>query len=175
MLCKVDLHYYSESGKELNYHHEEDAGIDLPIWDEKLNNGEISSTGYVDLEPQQSLTLKTGVYLGMEPGHYGFLDSRSGTSKLKLDLLCRIIDNPFRGNIKVAFTNNGDETVRISNGDELFQIIIQKYTKANPLKCGSLEEFLSNAGETARGSDGFGSKERNRKNPRKLGESSLNQ
>ena len=165
----MDLHYYSESGKVLNYHHEEDAGIDLPIWDERLNNGEFSSTGYYDLKPQESIILKTGVHLGMEPGHYGFLDSRSSTSKLKLDLLCRIIDSPFRGNIRVSFVNTGTETVRIKNGDELFQIIIQEYTKATPLRCDSLEEFLNNAGETARGADGFGSKERNR-NPFKLGE-----
>ena len=155
-------HYYSVSGKPLSYHHEDDAGIDLPIWDSKLVNGEISTTGYIDLEPQQSVTLKTGVHLGIQKGHYGFLDSRSSTSKLKLDLLCRIIDNPFRGNIRVAFTNTGDETVRISNGDELFQIVIQEYSKANLNQCFSLDEFMEQAGETTRGSDGFGSKERNR-------------
>jgi len=168
----VILHYYSESGKKLDYHHEEDAGIDLPIWDERLNNGEFSSTGYFDLEPQQSIILKTGVHLGIAPGHYGFLDSRSSTSKLKLDLLCRIIDSPFRGSIKVSFVNAGTETVRIKNGDELFQIIIQQYTKAFPMQYSSLEEFLNSAGETSRGADGFGSKERNR---HKLGEVKVNE
>ena len=162
MTTKI-THYFSESGKKLAYHHADDAGIDLPIWDDKLVNGEISDTGYVDLGPQESVTLKTGIHLGIEKGHYGFLDSRSSTSKLKLDLLCRIIDSPFRGNIRVAFTNTGFETVRIHNGAELFQIVIQEYSKANLSQCHSLEEFMELAGETTRGAEGFGSKERNRK------------
>lgn len=153
-------YYFSQSGKEINYHHKDDAGIDLPIWDERLENGEISDTGYIDLYPQQSITLKTGIHIGIPEGHYGLLDSRSSTSKLKLDLLCRTIDNPFRGNIRVAFANVGTEFVRIKNGDELFQIIIQEYVKADLQPCSSLEQFMELAGETARGADGFGSKER---------------
>lgn len=163
MFSMLELHYYSESGRPVKYHHEEDAGLDLPIWDARLSNGEFSNTGSITLAPGESATLKTGVHLGIPQGHYGLLDSRSSTSKLKLDLLCHTIDSPFRGNIRVAFINNGTEPVTISHGDELFQIIIKKYEKANTIGHSSYEEFLIAAGETTRGEEGFGSKERNQK------------
>lgn len=144
---------------DLTYHHEEDAGLDLPIYDERLTNGELSHTGSYILMPGQAVTLKTGVHMGIPKGHYGFLDSRSGTSKKKLDLLCRIIDSPFRGNIRVAIINLSEFNVTISNKDELFQIVIQEYAKVKPVKHNSIDDFMSAAGETARGADGFGSKE----------------
>lgn len=156
-----ELPYYcSIPNHEIAYHHEDDAGIDLPIWDERLNNGEFSYNGTYLLNPGESVTLKTGVHMAIPKGHYGFLDSRSSTSKKKLDLLCRIIDSPFRGNIRVAISNVGVDGVFISNKDELFQIIIQEYAKVNPVKLDSEEAFLDYAGRTARGSEGFGSKER---------------
>lgn len=155
------MHYYSESGKPLNYHHEDDAGLDLPIWDDKLTNGELSTDGTFVLHPQQSIMLKTGVHLAIPKGHYGLLDSRSGTSKLKLDLLCRTIDSSFRGNLRVAFVNTGTEPVTITNGSELFQIVIKEYTKVQPASHLTYEQFIQCAGDTERGADGFGSKERN--------------
>lgn len=143
----------------LEYHHGDDAGLDLPIYDEKLCNGELSLTDSYNLMPGESVTLKTGVFMGIPKGHYGFLDSRSSTSKKKLDLLCRIIDSPFRGNIRVAIINLGKEPVTICNGDELFQIVIQEYAKVKPMKHSSLDGFMNAAGRTARGESGFGSKE----------------
>jgi len=158
-----ELPYYSESGKLVEYHHDGDAGLDLPIWDEGLNNGEKGFHGKVSLDTNESVTLKTGVYVAIPEGHFGFLDSRSGTSKKKLDLLCRIIDQPYRGNIRLAIINlNPDEYVTIENGDELFQIVIIPYTKVKTMGFDSLEEFLAYAGNTERGADGFGSKERNK-------------
>ena len=103
------------------------------------------------------------MYVAIPEGHFGFLDSRSGTSKKKLDLLCRIIDQPYRGNIRLAIINlNPDEYVTIENGDELFQIVIIPYTKVKTMGFDSLEEFLAYAGDTSRGAEGFGSKERNK-------------
>ncbi len=159
---KNGLHYYSESGTRVEYHHDGDAGLDLPIYDARLENGEISSGGSIRLGSLGSVTLKTGVHLAIPEGHFGFLDSRSGTSKKRLDLLCRTIDSPFRGNIRVAIINLNTEPVTISNGDELFQIVIMPYTKVTPIRHGSYEQFIQFSGMTERGEDGFGSKERNR-------------
>lgn len=159
-----ELPYYSEmNNHELQYHHEGDAGLDLPIWDERLENGELGFLGYINLPPGGSITLKTGVHLAIPKENVGLLDSRSGTSKKKLDLLCRVIDEPFRGNISLAIINLGDKDVQICNGDELFQIVILPYTKVGPTKFNSYKEFLEYSGETSRGSDGFGSKEKKRR------------
>lgn len=156
-----ELPYYcAMPNHHVKYHHDGDAGLDLPIWDEKLTNGELSTDGTYLLKAGESITLKTGIYMAIPEGHYGLLDSRSGTSKKKLDLLCRIIDSPFRGNIRVAIINLNKEDVLIRNGDELFQIVVQEYKKVKPVHFDSLEAFLEYAGNTERGADGFGSKER---------------
>ncbi|AYP68620.1 deoxyuridine 5'-triphosphate nucleotidohydrolase [Exiguobacterium phage vB_EalM-132] len=160
-LNHVDLPYYSVMpGFMLDYHHEDDAGLDLPIWDEKLTNGELSETGEFILGVGESVMLKTGIHLAIPKGHYGLLDSRSSTSKLRLDLLCRTIDSSYRGDIRVAFTNHNTVPVTIKNGEELFQIIIKQYSTAEPIPLNSLEAFLGFAGNTERGEEGFGSKER---------------
>lgn len=158
----IELPYFCEiPGHNLEYHHDDDAGLDLPIWDERLVNGELSETGSIILRPLESITLKTGVHMAIPKGHYGLLDSRSGTSKKRLDLLCRIIDSPFRGNIRVSIINlNKDFGIEISNKDELFQIVIQEYAKLKPVQFPDYVSFLNYAGETERGADGFGSKER---------------
>lgn len=157
-----ELPYFNEFNTDIEYHHDGDAGIDLAIWDTRLNNGEISTNGYIDLKPRESATLKTGLHLAIPENHFGFLDSRSSTSKKKLDLLCRTIDSPFRGNIRLAIINLGTETVRITNGDELFQIIIMPYAKVSSKRFNTLEDFMDYAGETSRGDKGFGSKELNK-------------
>lgn len=159
-----ELPYYcSIPDFNLNYHHDEDAGLDLPIWDERLTNGEFSSNGSITLSAGESIILKTGIHMAIPHRHYGFLDSRSGTSKKVLDLLCRIIDSPFRGNIRVAIVNAGKYPVAISNKDELFQIVVMPYAKVNPTRFDSEEAFLDHAGRTERGADGFGSKELKKK------------
>jgi dUTPase len=88
------------------------------------------------------------------------MDSRSGTSKKTLDLLCRTVDAPYRGNIRVAFINHNPHPVTISNRDELFQIVILEKVKGEMKRFETEEAFLDYAGQTARGSDGFNSKER---------------
>lgn len=156
-----ELSYYCAiPGYNVEYHHDGDARLDLPIWDERLTNGELSVGGSITLFPMQTITLKTGIYMAIPEHHYGLLDSRSSTSKKKLDLLCRIIDSPFLGNIRVTIINLNEIPVIISNGDELFQIVIQEYKKVKPIRFDSEEAFLSYAGTTERGADGFGSKER---------------
>lgn len=162
VLGQPELPYFSDiPGYTLKYHHNGDAGIDLPIHDDRLLNGEISTEGFVDIHPGCSYTLKTGIHMAIPQGHYGMLDTRSGTSKLKMTLLCRTIDEPFRGNIRLALHNVGTETVRVANYDELAQIIIKRYTTVAPKGFATYEEFLEYAGDTARGQEGFGSKERN--------------
>ncbi len=181
------LPYFSESGYELFYGHDGDAGLDLPIWDarftdkyayaqlvEKLSEEELKELEKdivkdkaemhdieIRLEPRQSITVKTGVYMKIPEGNFGFLDTRSSTSKIKLDLLCRTIDEPYTGNIRLALINLNDVPVTIKQGQCVAQIIIMPYTKTKPNNYKSLEDFLADVGETTRGDKGFGSTGRN--------------
>jgi len=144
------LPYYSESGYELKYGHKGDAGLDLPIWDKDFGEKII-------VMPGDSILVKTGVYMKIPEGNFGFLDTRSSTSKLKLDLLCRTIDEPYTGNIRLSLINLNSEPVTITQGQRVAQIIIKQYTEVDPLPCDDLDEFLAMAGQTSRGDKGFGS------------------
>jgi deoxyuridine 5'-triphosphate nucleotidohydrolase len=148
------LPYYSESGYKLFYGHDGDAGLDLPIWDERFPQE-------ITFQPMEAITLKTGIHMKIPVGNYGFLDTRSSTSKIKLDLLCRTIDEPYTGNIRLALINLNQEPVTIKQGQCVAQIIIKEYTKVAPQKHDSLEDFLASVGETTRGDKGFGSTGRN--------------
>lgn len=180
------LNYYSESGEEIFYGHDGDAGLDLPLWDARLTkeyfekhvegynekqlkeleqklvqDKELMKQTTITLKPKEALTIKTGVYMKIPEGNYGFLDTRSSTSKIRLDLLCRTIDEPFTGNIRLALINLNTEPVTLTMGQCVAQIIIKPYTKVDPIQSPSLEDFLATVGETSRGDNGFGSTGRN--------------
>jgi len=182
------LPYFSESGYELFYGHDGDAGLDLPIWDARLTkrykeleeSGDFSKDELEELEfsitmdreemmkdveitlqPRESITVKTGIYMKIPENNFGFLDTRSSTSKIKLDLLCRTIDEPYTGNLRLALINLNEVPVTIKQSQCVAQIIIMPYTKTEPAKHVNLKDFLAAAGETTRGNKGFGSTGRN--------------
>lgn len=176
----LQLPYYSESGLEVFYGTEDSAGLDLPLWDARLTKRyqiakeiglseealdvllasitqEEIAEGEITLEPMGQFTVKTGVYMAIPKGHYGSLDTRSSTSKIRQDLLCHTIDADFRGNIRLAVINLNTVPVTLKNGQSIAQIIIQKYEKVEPIKVNSPEELEV----TERGEGGFGSTGRN--------------
>lgn len=177
----MELNYYSESGIPLIYGTEDSAGLDLPIWDariartyvdaiergvpedqaEALVKEEELREATLTLLPGQAYTIKTGIYMAIEKGKYGLLDTRSSTSKIKLDLLCHTIDSDYRGNIRLALINLNSEPVTIKNGQSVAQIIIKEYVKAEPKASLDHETFMLLAEETERGALGFGSTGRN--------------
>lgn len=158
---QLELPFYSESGIEVFYGTDGSAGLDLPIWDDRLTNGEWAENGEITLQPMDALTVKTGVYLAIPKGFYGDLDTRSSTSKIKLDLLCHTIDNDYRGNIRLALINLNTVPVTIKNGQSICQIIIKKYEKVNTKGYEDLETFMDRYGDTERKDNGFGHTGRN--------------
>ncbi|MMZ43645.1 Deoxyuridine 5'-triphosphate nucleotidohydrolase [compost metagenome] len=121
------------------------AGIDIPFYDPEVEQ--------VTIKPGQRVMLKTGVYMEMPEHLLGFLDSRSSTSKLLLDLLCRTIDCDYRGNIRLVVTNVGEKDVTVVRGDYLFQMILLPRIQGILTSVNSVEELS----ETVRAADGFGS------------------
>lgn len=139
--------------RRVSYGTDGSAGLDLPIWDDRLVNGEWSDNGEYTLQPMESKIFKTGVYMSIPKNCFGRLDNRSSTAKLHLSLLSNIIDDDFRGNIRLSIINLNTEPVTIKNGDYLFQIIIIPYVKVLPCLVNSPDAL----GETERGTGGFGS------------------
>ena len=138
------MRYFSESDLDIFYGTDGSAGIDLPFYVPEIDQ--------VTINPGESFQLKTGVYLEIPEGNVGILDSRSSTSKLKLDLLAHTIDSDFRGNIRVVVINNGTKPVTVFKGDYLAQIVIVPFYKANLARVNSVEDLS----QTERGTGSFG-------------------
>ena len=83
-------------------------------------------------------------------GYYLYPRSSMSKTSLRLANSVGIIDNGYRGTLKVAVDNHSDEPVRLKKGDRLFQLCIP-----------SLESFKVLLGTvnrlTERGEGGFGS------------------
>jgi dUTP pyrophosphatase len=153
----MKLQYFSESGIEIFHASAGAAGLDLPLWDDRMVNGEWSDNGEITLQPMEQKTIKTGVYMAIPEGYYGQLDTRSSTSKIRLDLLCHTIDSDYRGNIRLALINLNTEPVTLKNGQSIAQIIIKKHETVETEKVSSPDALPA----TVRGGGGFGSTGRN--------------
>ena len=140
------MKYFSESGIELRYGSPFSAGIDLPFYDEKLEE--------VVLMPGDTKLIKTGVHMEIPVGYVGFLDTRSSSGKAGIDLMCRTIDSDFRGNIRLLIINHSQNPITIGRGQFIAQIVIMKLQDDRMLeKVSSLDELTP----TERGENGFGS------------------
>lgn len=138
------MRYYSKSGLELRKGTESSAGYDLPFYDEEQE--------IIAIQPGEIQTVKTGMHLEIPENHVGILDVRSHVGKLKIDLMCRIIDSDYRGDIKLMMVNHGDKPITIKRGEYIAQIIVTNCYQAKTIKVDS-PDLLT---ETKRGTGGFG-------------------
>ena len=123
------------------YAHEGDAGLDL------------RSTQSIIVWPGKRELIKTGIAVAIPEGYAGFVQPRSGLAINKgLTVINSpgLIDSQYRGEVKVALINLGDERVTIHEGDRIAQLVIQPVAKADLVRVAELSE-------TARGEGGFGS------------------
>jgi dUTP pyrophosphatase len=67
-----------------------------------------------------------------------------------IDTLAGVIDSDYRGEVRVVLVNHGREAFRISPGDRVAQLLLQRVERAT---------FITNdaLAETERGEGGFGS------------------
>lgn len=119
--------------------------------------GSKGSAGY-DLCAAESLTIKsgyrklisTGIALKIPDGYYGRIAPRSGLAVSHgINVGAGVIDNDYRGEIKVLLFNHGESDFTINEGDRIAQIILEPYLVAELLE--------SELDDTVRGAGGFGS------------------
>lgn len=110
----------------------------------------------VEIEPGQNRLVGTGIALDMSVGltsHYATVMSRSGlASKNQIFVLNSpgLIDNGYRGEIKVILQNLGRDSYRVERGERIAQIMfIPNYV----VHLHEVEELS----ESDRGEKGFGS------------------
>lgn len=133
--------YKSETGKKIEYKHKGDAGLDLR-----------SSIDTVIL-PGSRVTVPTGIYIELPPGHVGYVMPRSGLARdygITVLNAPGIIDQGYRGEIMVTLYNSGSAPFEIQKGYRIAQLVVALFTTVKPV----LVEKLS---YSERGNNGFGS------------------
>lgn len=134
---------YSRSGLYPSYETAGAAGMDIRAWLREP----------VILQPGERALIPTGLYMEFEPGYEVQLRARSGLAvKHGIGLVNGVgtIDSDYRGEIKVALINLGQEAFAVNNGERIAQMVISPVVQAEI----EPSEMLT---ETERGSGGFGS------------------
>lgn len=106
----------------------------------------------VVIEPGKRALVPTGLFMEIPAGFEVQIRARSGLAvKYGIGLTNGIgtIDSDYRGEIKVALINWGEEAFTVNNGDRIAQMVVCRYEKAEL----ELAEELS---DTERGAGGFG-------------------
>ncbi len=132
----------SDSGRLPSYESREAAGMDIRAY---LKEDMI-------LQPGERSLVPTGLYIEVPSGYEAQIRARSGLAVKKgIGLVNGIgtIDADYRGEIKVALINWGQEPFVIHDGDRIAQMVIAAYTKAELVEVEELSE-------TERGTGGFG-------------------
>ncbi|XP_030752402.1 deoxyuridine 5'-triphosphate nucleotidohydrolase-like [Sitophilus oryzae] len=97
-------------------------------------------------------TIPTGIKLELPKNCYGRIAPRSGLAVNHfIDVGAGVIDEDYRGEIKVVLFNHSDEDFHVQIGDRVAQIICER------IFCPLLQEEEKSISNTERGEDGFGS------------------
>ena len=135
-------------GKDLplpTYQSEHAAGLDLLA--------AVSSTGPVTIAPGARALVPTGLAIALPEGYEAQVRPRSGlAARDGLTILNSpgTIDADYRGEIQVLLVNLGSESVVVSRGMRIAQLVIAPVVRAHVVETASLDK-------TTRGGGGFGS------------------
>ena len=133
----------SLSGTYPSYETEGSAGMDIRAYLEEP----------VIIEPGKRALIPTGLFMEFEPGYEVQIRARSGLAvKYGISLVNGIgtIDSDYRGEVKVALINMGEEAFAVHNGDRIAQMVISPVVQAEV-------EAAEELSDTERGEGGFGS------------------
>ena len=107
----------------------------------------------ITILPNATVMIPSGIACEFPEGYFGLMLPRSSVGvkrKLTLANTAGVIDESFRGEIMMAFKNNGDVYQTIEPRERLAQLILLPYFTYNIVET----DFLST---TERGEGGFGS------------------
>lgn len=135
----LKIKFLSESATLPTRANATDAGLDL-----------YAAQNMVILAQSRAM-VKTDLVIEIPEGYYGRVAPRSGLAlKNGIDVFAGVVDSSYRGPINVILYNSDDLNFRISEGDRIAQIIIEKHYNF-PL------EIVNVLSDTNRGLGGFGS------------------
>jgi dUTP pyrophosphatase len=105
------------------------------------------------IPPRGRRDIGTGIAVAIPAGHAGFVQPRSGLAFKHGIMLVNspgLIDSGYRGEVRVALYNSGDEPFAVAPGDRIAQLVVQKVEAPTFVEVGGLDG-------TGRGAGGFGS------------------
>ena len=115
-----------------------DAGFDL------------HAVGEFILEPSGRVVVPTGFACQPPTGYAGFIWPRSGLAANDgIDVLGGLVDQGYRGEVRVVLVNHGSKQIQIKDGDRVAQIVFSAYLTESAL--------VDTLDESDRGALGFGS------------------
>lgn len=118
-----------------------DAGMDL------------TSRETVEIAPQGTVMVHTGVRMEIPEGYVGLCFPRSGLASkrgINLTNCVGVIDSGYRGEIMAPLYNAGHETQVVERGERIFQIAIVPFATCECVEADELSQ-------TERAATGFGS------------------
>jgi dUTP pyrophosphatase len=125
-----------------SYAHPGDAGADL------------TAARDVELPPGGRAVVPTGVAIALPPGYVGLVHPRSGlAARLGVTVLNApgTVDAGYRGEILVVLVNHDRaNTVKISRGDRIAQLVVQRVERAD-------FHVVEELPDSSRGAGGYGS------------------
>lgn len=140
--------------------HDTDAGFDLKSRTFGADDAlvaqvkeKLGTCESITLIPGQTVLVRTGVWIQLEPGWEAQVRPRSGNAlKKNLTVLNApgTIDADYRGEIGVILHNCGTESQTVREGDKVAQMVIKRVPEVR------LEQ-VADLNETERGAGGFGS------------------
>ena len=111
------------------------------------------SDGDIEIKPDETVIIHTGIALQIPNGYAGMIFARSGIATkrgLAPANKVGVIDSDYRGEIMVPLYNHSKTTQTVAKGERIAQLIIMPYVAANFTEADTLED-------TERSSGGFGS------------------
>jgi len=128
------------------------AGFDLHVVDAYTYNDN-GSFDYINLKPNESVQLDTGLSFQLPEGHVMLITPRSSMGirkNLMLQNTIGVLDSDYTGHCYLFVKNIGTDVETITNGERIAQAIILPYPKVNFVEVEELDD-------TERGSGGIGS------------------
>lgn len=128
-----------------------DHNLDLPSYATEGSAAmDLRAAENVIISSGKRMVIPTGFALEIPKGYEGQIRPRSGFSKYSIiPNSPGTIDSDYRGEVKVALFNHTDQTLQISVGDRIAQLVIAPVIQVKLIEV----DELSN---TERGSGGFG-------------------
>ncbi len=114
---------------------------------------DLFSVEAIVIPPGERRAVGTGIALAIPPGYAGFVQPRSGLAFKHGIMVVNspgLVDAGYRGELRVALYNSGEEPFVVAVGERIAQLVVQKVEEPSFFEAEELPE-------TPRGSGGFGS------------------